>query len=210
MLPTPLTKNPCILEYVKAQRDLFELTLIDNCEAHISYAYEIDYHNFMALATKIARGFNTKEQHDAIRTDIGVFMDILNENVIAPAIRRFHKRMAEEETSGELYDLFISCKQNSISLHDFLQFAKKSIRYFENKLLFHGGKKSLLIFNEYLDKSAKEQLITIENDITPEKWVMYFYYENNRESFFKATSTEYLFHSILTPIIKDFYNQFRD
>lgn len=210
MLPTPLTKNPCILEYIKAQRDLFELTLIDNCEAHISYAYEIDYHNFMVLATQIARGFANREQHNAIRTDISIFMDILNENIIDPAIRRFHKRMVEEETNGELYDLFVASKQHALTLHDFLQFAKKSIRYFENKLLFYGGKKSFKVFNEYLDKSAKEQTITIENDITSDRWTMYFYYENNRESFFKAESNEYLFHSILTPIIKDFYNHFRD
>lgn len=210
MLSTPLANNPCIIEYIKEQRKLFELTLIDQCDARISYAFEIDYHNFMVLATQIARTFAVNDQHDAVRTDISMFMDILNENVISPAVRRFHKRMMDEETNGELYDLFIACKQNSISLHDFLQFSRKSLKYLESKLLFHGGKISLKIFNEYLDKSAKEQTITVENDITVDKWSLYFYHDNNKDSFFKAGSNEYLFHSILTPVIKDFYKHFRD
>lgn len=189
---------------------MFELTLIDNCEARISYAYEIDYHNFIVLSTNIGKAFLNHGQEESIQRDCQVFNELLNENVIHPAIRKFYQRAMDEKMQGELNEFFVSCEQNNVTLHDLLKAALQSLKLFENKVFFYGGKDALMVFNEYLDKSAKEQTITVENDITVDKWALYFYYENSRDRFFHCEANEYLFHSILTPVIKGFYNDFRD
>lgn len=210
MLQTPLSEQSCVIEYIQAQRNIFELTLIDNVEVHIAYAYEVDYHNFMALATKMAKAFKNLGDESVVRGDTGVFMELLRENIFTPAIRRMHTQMIDEGINGQLSELFVSCEHHNITLHDWLSAAKKSIRSFERKIVFHGGKEVMAIFNDYLDRLAKDNMITVENDITPETWTCYFYYENSKNKFFQANSSEYLFHSILAPVMNEFYNEFRN
>lgn len=206
MISKPVAANPFVQKYLSANKSVVGFNLNEERDDFLDLSFILDYHNFAILATTLGRRFQKAGYPEAVREGITIFSETLRENVLSVALRRFYEQMKHEKMNGPLAEMYEACETHLITLDDLLRLNfKASIA----KLKFHGGKKALDVFDEYMRKMAAECEIHAAVTITPEKWDMHFDYQNVRSLFFQAPATPMLFTRILTPVMLCFYESFQ-
>ena len=214
MLKPPVALHESVREYIYRHTVLLPIEPLAEDDDFVSFSYVIDYRNFIALATRIGGKFMKRGFSHVIQSDASFFMDIVRAEIIDVALRRLHARIYEEKMNGELAELYSSFCAHDVVLSDMLKLNSDLKTYnemmesIERKLDLHGGQVAVKALNNCINDISENMDITIQVDVRPETWSMFFDYRNRKCLFFQAPASDDLFVKILNPVMIWFYNNF--
>lgn len=206
MLDTPLIDQVSVYTYLCSHKGTFEVRADEEKPDLLRFSFDLDYYNFVILATVIGRYFKESGHPEVIREGVEAFTETLRENVLGSAMRRFYRKMEDEGMSGPCAEMYAACDAHYITLHDLLRLSFNSAI---EKIRFHGGEEAVEVFNDIMENAAQKCTITVAQTINPREWRMHFLFGNTRSLFFAAVATAGLFNNILTPAMKAFYPLFK-
>lgn len=206
MIQAPILGNDFIRTYIETLQTSVSVHPEIDLPEIIVFSFDLDYHNFVILATLLGQAFHRNRLPQAVQEGISFFSDNLRENVFSVAMRKFYAQMEEERENGPLCEMHFACQTHLITLYDLLHM---SFKRGTETIKYHGGKDATLVFNDYVKAIAANCFINIQINISISTWSMFSHHGNSRTLFFETEASQALFDKLLTPLMKIFYTSMK-